>query len=446
MKYLQRLKLMSLSVCVLVGGLLLASLSVAARAQEPIDLGSWAPISGVLMEDTRTAHYGFSAQAGDRISLTLASRDFDAYLILEANGQEVASNDDSEGSLNASIRDFTLPEDGEYVVNVTSADGQGTGTYTLTVIYLPVQDIQFDEDITVSFTNGMISSLYRFAGEAGTTISVSMSSVEIDSRLTLTNSAYELTYDDDGGGGLNALIGGFTLPETDTYFITASTFSQVQTGSYTLKLKRTELLPVAANSKTQAQMKDDALFFVYQGHVGEKVSARVISDGSIDTLLSIKNPHGQIVGWDDDSGNALDPEIRDIFLDQDGEYVLLVQALSGNASSDLTLDLEVEKPTVITCGTAQTLAFNQKLSQAVFVYDARAGQLLQVTISAAPNILQNINVNIVQDGNYLVSVSGDSQLPALTAEIEFTTAGRVQIQISDYYFRPNSIEMKMQCQ
>src|SRR5690606_25027750 len=155
MKYLQRLKLMSLSVCVLVGGLLLASLSVAARAQEPIDLGSSAPISGVLMEDTRTAHYGFSAQAGDRISLTLASRDFDAYLILEANGQEVASNDDSEGSLNASIRDFTLPEDGEYVVNVTSADGQGTGTYTLTVIYLPVQDIQFDEDITVSFTNGM---------------------------------------------------------------------------------------------------------------------------------------------------------------------------------------------------------------------------------------------------------------------------------------------------
>lgn len=76
--------------------------------------------------------YPVVLEAGQTITIRMSSDDFDTVLILLGpDGEEVAFNDDSEGTLNSRII-YTVPETGEYTV-VTRAFGSGGGVYNLQV-------------------------------------------------------------------------------------------------------------------------------------------------------------------------------------------------------------------------------------------------------------------------------------------------------------------------
>ncbi|HSM83935.1 MAG TPA: pre-peptidase C-terminal domain-containing protein [Nodosilinea sp.] len=90
-----------------------------------------------VLQETGTIYpaqstYTFSGTAGQTITITLESADFDPVLsLLGASEEEIASNDDFGGSLNATII-VELPEDGVYTIIARSFSGQG-GDYDLTV-------------------------------------------------------------------------------------------------------------------------------------------------------------------------------------------------------------------------------------------------------------------------------------------------------------------------
>jgi hypothetical protein len=81
--------------------------------------------------------YTYQAQRGERLTLTLRSQDFDAYLVIGTRGGRhgigsvVARDDDGAGGHDSRI-DVTLPNGGEYVIRVNSLMPE-TGEYTLEV-------------------------------------------------------------------------------------------------------------------------------------------------------------------------------------------------------------------------------------------------------------------------------------------------------------------------
>ncbi|MEA5449754.1 pre-peptidase C-terminal domain-containing protein [Leptolyngbya sp. CCNP1308] len=76
--------------------------------------------------------YTFEGTAGQVMTITLASEDFDPVLSLTGPGEaEIATNDDFGGTLNSTII-VELPEDGTYTVVARSFSGQG-GDYDLIV-------------------------------------------------------------------------------------------------------------------------------------------------------------------------------------------------------------------------------------------------------------------------------------------------------------------------
>ena len=76
--------------------------------------------------------YSFDGKAGQAITITLDSEEFDPVLsLLDANATELAFNDDFGGTLNAKII-VTLPADGTYTVVAKSFSGLG-GDYDLVV-------------------------------------------------------------------------------------------------------------------------------------------------------------------------------------------------------------------------------------------------------------------------------------------------------------------------
>ena len=81
--------------------------------------------------------YTYQGRRGERVTLTLRSTDFDAMLVLGLRGGRhgvgtVLTRDDDGGGGRDSRIDFTLPNDGEYVVRVNPLMSS-TGTYTLDV-------------------------------------------------------------------------------------------------------------------------------------------------------------------------------------------------------------------------------------------------------------------------------------------------------------------------
>lgn len=80
--------------------------------------------------------YGFNANAGDTISMRLASGAFDAYLILtDAAGNVLAQNDECPGeSGTACITNFPIAANGHYLVEATSTQSGATGALTFSLV------------------------------------------------------------------------------------------------------------------------------------------------------------------------------------------------------------------------------------------------------------------------------------------------------------------------
>lgn len=104
-----------------------------------LPLAPGATAEGTLGDGRSLDYYRFEAPAGALVSLAMrrASGDLDPLLFLaDANGRELATDDDGGGGQNAAIVDFVVPATGVYLIGATRferASGATRGGYTLTL-------------------------------------------------------------------------------------------------------------------------------------------------------------------------------------------------------------------------------------------------------------------------------------------------------------------------
>ena len=74
----------------------------------------------------------FTAAAGDYVTISMVSDDFDTYLELYGpDGQLLTANDDAGSTSRSEIADFSLPATGEYEILARAYWGDAGGGYTL---------------------------------------------------------------------------------------------------------------------------------------------------------------------------------------------------------------------------------------------------------------------------------------------------------------------------
>jgi hypothetical protein len=220
----------------------------------------------------RADEYTFNGQAGQRIVITMNSDEvnnpgtnaIDSYLILRRSNGQIIREDDNGGT-NGSQGDirnaripaltgfFILPADGAYSIEATTSAG-GTssyGPYTLSLIdggVVPCETTFINYSLPPVPRAGQLTTndcvargqfytdKYAFEGVAGQSITIDMTSTQVDAYLLLRRQDQTiLAENNDGGGGTNARIT-FTLPTTGLYFIDASTALENQVGGYNLTL------------------------------------------------------------------------------------------------------------------------------------------------------------------------------------------------------------------
>lgn len=192
--------------------------------------------------------YTFSVGSRTRVSIGMdrvGSEGVDPYLELyDANGGEIATNDDGGSGVNALIEQEL--NSGSYRL-VARSYGSSTGPYRLsfytgerTVNDRRMGDVQLGETRDGAISGGaeQVRDIYRLQVSGPTQVEIRMDkrgSSAIDPHLALLDSkGDQIDMNDDGGEGLNALIRRELAP--GEYSIVASAYARTS-GDYTLRVE-----------------------------------------------------------------------------------------------------------------------------------------------------------------------------------------------------------------
>ena len=199
--------------------------------------------------------YIFEGEAGQQVSIVMASNDIDPYLILLGpNGELAAEDDDSAGELNAAI-DLRLPVSGTYLLLANSYQAGESGTYQIaaqtgggslvddrptpppTTGFLLEERGELADGDEVLPADGSLIDGYEFFGEAGQEITIDLESNEFDTYLILVDPNQEsiAQNDDIVQGNTNSRIV-ITLPQTGNYYIIVNSYDDSGRGSYVLRV------------------------------------------------------------------------------------------------------------------------------------------------------------------------------------------------------------------
>ena len=252
-----------------IGLALAAGVALPARAQTQIAIGQM--MSGALnmadpvfTDGTHYKQFTFYGQAGQTVQIDVISSDFDAFcLLLDANNNELARDDDGGGGLNARItRSLTYTGMYKIVVNTYRSGSYGNFTVALqasggmpvamapTPMAIPtgnptgvIGSIAANQQVTGNLTtmdarwDGKPYQAYSFSCMAGQAFQMDILSSWDNYALVFDPVGNVAARDDDTGEGLNARIN-YTCPMTGMYRLAVTTYTASTTpGQYTMMLQ-----------------------------------------------------------------------------------------------------------------------------------------------------------------------------------------------------------------
>ncbi len=234
------------------------------------------------------------------------------------------------------------------------------------------QPIEAGESVTVSFNSAPVS--FTFDAAAGDIVTITASSVDgsLDTTLQLLDpSGLMIQFNDDHNSDedlnrFDSLLGDIELRDAGTYTIVVNTLSGSGSGDITVTLtsgageapeptpteqppapdEPVQGQPLTAGETNYVVFSGAPVSLTYEGTEGEIVTITVSSeDGSLDPTLTLLNPDGDEIGFNDDHNsdldlNRFDSALIDVELDSDGVYTLVINTFSGSGDGMILVTLD----------------------------------------------------------------------------------------------------------
>ena len=363
-------------------------------------------------------------RAGQRVQINLDSSRFDTYLQLvdARTGRALAIDDDSGSGLNSQLT-FVAQAGRIYNIRATSFGARRTGTYTLRATTAsPTFNIGLNQarsgvlsasDGRNPLRSGSYSEDYRLTGvRVGQRVQVDLSSSRFDTYLQLVNASTGnlISFNDDGGPGLNSRLSFVAEPRTN-YLLRVTSF-RLASGSYTIRTsvpRRGVTVSTLRLNQTRAgslttfdginptrggRFADD--YNLLGLRAGQRVRLNLDSTSFDPYLQLIDARTGRVIGFNDDAARGnLNSELT--FVAQAGRsYRLRVTSFSTGSIGNYTVssNLFTRPVGVSSIGLNQTRNGALSASDGInplrsdtFADDynllgVRAGQRVQVNLNA----------------------------------------------------------------
>ena len=331
-----------------------------------IYFGSLSSTSPTIGENKKAQAWSLEGRAGEAVSVTLASDDFDSYLYLTGPGlDDVLTDDDGAGDLN-SLLTVSFPENATYTVVASSLGGGATGSYTIRVDEpTDMRDLPTDgrvlalgETVSGFLTNsdpvidqGRRGQAWELEGLEGETYTIDLISDDFDCFLYVIGPGLtDPMTDDDGAGDLDSRIT-ITFPFDGKYVVIASALSTGE-GPYTIRVEESVGMNELPTDGRVVELgmtmsgwlsESDPIIdegrhgqaWALQGRGGETYTIELMSE-DYDCFLYIVGPGMLSPRTDDDGGDGLDSRLT-VTLPEDGTYRVIASALSLSGPGDYSL-------------------------------------------------------------------------------------------------------------
>ncbi len=313
------------------------------------------PVVGTLTRPGEIVRFPIFGAAGEVISVGVSPYiDSDLHPkveIYDPNSELVAVSDSTSSNAGgaAIISALQLPVEGAYVAFVTG-ESNSVGEYLISYGRGTTwQNVMRGEPRLNLLNGGEITlpgirdvwSVYLHQGDV-VSAAVSPLVAGLDPLIEITTARGDLlASDDNSGGGVHALIGEATVPETGIYHLLVRDVWGAGVGTYTLVWRYINSAPtetpvpasIAVLTADDVAEQGEYLFYPFQGRVGQMVQIRVIAepDSGFDPVAVLLAPDGTVLVENDDSDGSLNPHIL-IELLEDGTYNVRVNGyLTGGA-------------------------------------------------------------------------------------------------------------------
>ena len=438
---------------------------IAYPAAEPV--GSADSRDGRLTKDdardedeARFDLFQWRAEAGERLRIFLESDDFDPRVsvgqMTDGHFSELAWNDDGPGQgLNSELI-FSPPDAGTYVIKVMAVGESGEGRYSLTTEPGPqppaVRDLRADDTVegrldaqTGRSDSGMAADHYRFAGQAGQRISVTLNSSDFDAFVELFDAQMNsLASDDDGAGNLNARLV-HRLAENGEYRIEARSVDGTE-GDYDLTLAILPEAPppgaIAFGQTLEGELKTGQAVddhgqaygaYVFSGSKNQRVQITVRS-GDFDAMAQIgrmgDDDSFEVLASDDDGLRQGTDARLNFTLPEDGDYVARALSYESDGTGLYSIELTNRGPEPgpgsllvpsVARGSLSDLdgLTSEGIAYDVWSFRAKANDRLRFTLIAA-TFDALVEVGEDKNGSWRVLASDDDGLSDTHARLDWT--------------------------
>ena len=223
-----------------------------------------------LADGSHFKMFFFSGDAGDTVSISVNSIDFNAHLLLADSVDRVLADDGDSGGLCNSHLMHVLPTSGRYIVYATTFYPHDVGEFEISLNQGATEPSStrtcggfFDKEGTLTVGDSAMGTLgppnaklgpsyYQVWGidvPEGDTVTIDLQSIIFDARLTLYRGfATAIDANDDGAGACNARI--VLTGDGHPHNIVMTTGKQDETGPFILRVQE-GALPIVQVSQCE---------------------------------------------------------------------------------------------------------------------------------------------------------------------------------------------------
>ncbi|RMG69786.1 MAG: hypothetical protein D6711_18880 [Chloroflexi bacterium] len=307
-----------------------------------------------ITNDAPFAVYSFRARQGDIINIEMRRRsgDLDAYLeLLNADGIVMDANDDvlGQGTKNAAIQSFVIPQDGIYYIYATRYGfeaGTTTGNFSLVLqeaansglgnsplAAIPISTNAIQEGTLNPQLN---AQYYRFQASKDDLITITLTPLGGNGDITLA-----LTNDSLQPIVTSNTIENFLIPTDGEYYLVISGTN----GRYRLSIQNdgnafanvpNDIRRITYGTSITGNIDDTTpqVTYAFWGEAGDTIRITMDrSEGNLDPYLTILAADGNtVLVVDDDSGVNQNARIERYTLPQTGVYFIRASRFEGEAN------------------------------------------------------------------------------------------------------------------
>jgi len=380
--------------------------------------------------------YAFQGEAGQRLNATLYSEsrtqgcltlhdDADSPIPLQY------SYSDYTGLTTAFFFDLTM--NSTYFLSLKGACLIGK-SYTLSLTLVIEEQIAYDQSITGEIRIPGETARYRFHGEAGDLIAITIVADNVDPVISLAvpgTVTFNLPTDNDRNrpGNQNNFIGPIVLASASDYLIVVRGNDNISTGQYSLFLDKITPTTITYGETLQVSFDDETsmMMYTFDGEIGDTVNVQVSSNDSIDTTLTLTDSGNFDVVYNDDDGSGFDPEIIAHPLLSNGQYRLLLRPFNIGDTGQVSLSLLRNKTYSLDENT-QVIRLDSKRRKETLEFNGTAGQAVRLTMQILSGTNNSARVTAAQ-GQQAIIVTTLSSGNLMSVEFVVPVDGIVRVEV-----------------